>query len=172
MPGVGWVNIIPIADADVDMNIAGTAVKFESGTGYHDKNWGDRPFSEAVESWYWGHASFGDNNIVFLDAIAGGGQEWATGYDVVNGRVVGLTCSNIQVRPIGTPFPPQIGFPAPTGFTLNMTLDDGSKVDAVLTPSKMQLNLERYRRWTGTINANVKGATQEGIALWEEFRNR
>lgn len=36
IPHVGWVNVLPAADASVDITVLGQELKFE-GNGYHDK---------------------------------------------------------------------------------------------------------------------------------------
>lgn len=36
LPNVGWVNVMPAADAAVDVKINGQNIKF-TGNGYHDK---------------------------------------------------------------------------------------------------------------------------------------
>lgn len=54
LPHLGWVNAIPDACAEVSFTVKD--VDFQStGVGYHDKNGGDQPFNQTIDSWYWGH---------------------------------------------------------------------------------------------------------------------
>ena len=69
MPHVGWSNAVPGAGTHVSLDVRGTRLEFD-GFGYHDKNWGDIPFAEAVQSWYWGHAQLGPYTLVWFDALA------------------------------------------------------------------------------------------------------
>ena len=56
--GVAWANALPGANATVCLQIGDTAISFE-GYGYHDKTWVDRPFAQALQAAFWGHARLG-----------------------------------------------------------------------------------------------------------------
>ncbi|CVK98772.1 uncharacterized protein FMAN_08448 [Fusarium mangiferae] len=170
LPNVGWVNVMPAADAAVDVKINGQKIKF-TGNGYHDKNWGDAPFLASLNGWYWGHATFGDYNIVFFDMLDKNNVEKVGGYVLKDGKVVGNTCTTgLRVRPVGTPYPPTLGSTNPTQMTLNMTLDDGTELDALLTVKKTQIDIELYSRWIGSIDGTVGDYAASGSALWEQFK--
>ncbi|KFY46544.1 hypothetical protein V495_02397 [Pseudogymnoascus sp. VKM F-4514 (FW-929)] len=169
LPHIGWVNVMPGADAVVDVKVLGKPLKFE-GHGYHDKNWGDIPFITALKSWYWGHASVGGYDLVFFDMIDPQGVNKVGGYALKDGAVVAQTCTTgVKIRPIDTPYPPTIFTAVPKSLTLNMTLNDGTHLDAVLTQVTTQLNIGIYVRWIGTIEATIGGLTSTGSALWEQF---
>ncbi|KFZ08170.1 hypothetical protein V501_06075 [Pseudogymnoascus sp. VKM F-4519 (FW-2642)] len=169
LPNIGWVNVMPGADAVVDVKVLGKPLKF-TGHGYHDKNWGDVPFISALKSWYWGHASVGGYDLVFFDMIDPSGANKVGGYALKDGQVVASTCTTgVKIRPIDTPYPPTIFTTVPKALTLNMTLDDGSHLDAVLTQTSTQVNIGIYVRWVGTIEATIGGVTATGAALWEQF---
>jgi hypothetical protein len=92
------------------------------------------------------------------------------GYALKDGKVVASTCTTgVTIRPINTPYPPTIFTAVPMALTLNMTLDDGSHLDAVLTQKSTQINMGVYVRWIGTIEATIGGVTSTGAALWEQF---
>lgn len=195
LPDIGWVNVMPAADAVVDVGILGQSLQF-SGNGYHDKvqyspalvlgtsprsqltmltprkqNWGDEPFTSALQSWYWGHGTFGNYNILFFDMIDAAGVEKVGGYALLNGEVVGSTCTNgLQVRPVGTPYPPTLLAPNPTQLTINTTLNDGSILNATVTEIAVQIDVRLYTRWIGSIEGTVGGVTMSGSALWEQFK--
>lgn len=182
---------MPGADATVDVKVLGKPLNFV-GHGYHDKvcltgsiydffgffiemlttsqNWGDIPFITALKSWYWGHATVGDYDLVFFDMIDPSGANKVGGYALKGRKVVASTCTTgVKIRPIDAPYPPTIFTALPKSLTLNMTLDDGSHLDAVLTESSTQANVGIYVRWIGTIEATVGGVTLTGSALWEQF---
>ncbi|OAP64514.1 hypothetical protein AYL99_00486 [Fonsecaea erecta] len=173
MPNVGWVNVLPAADASVHMNFGGTPMIF-NGNGYHDKNWGAIPFTSAVNSWYWGHGTFGDYHMVWYDALDTSNSETVSGYVLKNGQVVGSTCAlgtaGLQVRPVGTPYPPTILSPDPNQFTIVMKLHNGETLTATVTGNQKQVDSPSYSRWFGEISANINGVQSSGSALWEQFK--
>ncbi|KAH8706049.1 hypothetical protein BGW36DRAFT_272493, partial [Talaromyces proteolyticus] len=121
LPGIGWVNVVPDAQGTVNMTIDGKLLSF-TGYGYHDKNWSNQPFADAVKSWYWGHGRLGPYSVVWYDAIAADGTEYVSGYAVQNGQVVSSTCSGVKVRPIGvnSEYPPQPSIGSPGGFNIEL----------------------------------------------------
>ncbi|KIY02374.1 uncharacterized protein Z520_02512 [Fonsecaea multimorphosa CBS 102226] len=175
MPHVGWANVLPAADASVHMNFGGTPMVFQ-GNGYHDKNWGDIPFTSAVNSWYWGHGAFGEYHMVWYDALDTTGSETVSGYVLKDGKVVGSTCAlgtaGLQVRPVGTPYPPTILTPDPNQFTIVMQLNNGDILNATVTGYNKQVDSSTYSRWFGDISATINGVEScgSGSALWEQFK--
>jgi hypothetical protein len=98
------------------------------------------------------------------------GAERVGGYALKNGVVVGSTCTTgVTIRPVGTPYPPTLITAVPTALTLNMTLTDGSVLNAVLTEKEPQINIGPYIRWIGSIEATIDGVTETGSAMWEQF---
>ena len=103
--------------------------------------------------------------------IDAAGDEKVGGYALLDGEVVGSTCTTgLQVRPVGTPYPPTLLTANPTALTINMTLDDGSILFATVNETAVQIDIGLYTRWIGTITGTVNGATSEGSALWEQFK--
>lgn len=51
------------ATGTVDLPFSGQPLQFMSSP-YHDKNWGDIPFGDAVHSWCCGHGTLGNLSIV------------------------------------------------------------------------------------------------------------
>jgi hypothetical protein len=138
---------------------------------YRIQNWGDTPFTSALQNWYWGHGTFGDYNIVFFDMVDAAGAEKVGGYVLLNGEVVGSTCTTgLIVRPVGTPYPPTLLTANPTQLTINMTLNDGSTLAATVTEKAVQVDVGLYTRWIGSIEGTVNGVTSSGSALWEQFK--
>lgn len=99
------------------------------------------------------------------------GAEKVGGYALKDGEVVASTCAGgVTIRPVGTQYPPTITSTVPNALTLNMTMDDGSILSAVLNETETQVNIGLYVRWIGTITGTVGGVTQTpGSALWEQF---
>jgi hypothetical protein len=88
---------------------------------------------------------------------------------VAHGEVVGSTCHNLAVRPVGTPYPPTITSPVPSAFTIKMTLNDGTHLVATANATITRIDVEGYASWIGTITGHVEGKGYEGAALWEQF---
>lgn len=102
-----------------------------------------------------------------IDA-AGGNR--VGGYVLLNGEVIGSSCTTgVEVRPVGTPYPPTVLTALPSSLTVNMTLNDGSLLSAVVTKKATQINLGLYTRWIGSITGTVHGVTSSGSATWEQF---
>ncbi|KAH7146144.1 hypothetical protein EDB81DRAFT_934016 [Dactylonectria macrodidyma] len=131
VPNVGWANAVPDAEAKVELKVRGEAISFE-GSGYHDKNWGDKPFVDTVDSWYWGHAVLGAYSVVWFDAVGVDGKEYVSGYVSKNGRVMQASCKPgvVNVRPYGgnDRYPPVKSLDYPEGFTIYFDLGHTGKL--------------------------------------------
>ncbi|KIK69531.1 hypothetical protein GYMLUDRAFT_33904 [Collybiopsis luxurians FD-317 M1] len=176
VPHVGWANAIPDAHAVVELKVNGTHVAF-SGSGYHDKNWGDVPFFDTVSSWYWGHARVGPYSLVWFDTIIPNGTEYASGYISQDGQIIGVACGTdkVSVRPVGnTTYPPHVGS-NPQGFEIKVDLgeEDRGVFEAVVTAETFVLQRETglYSRWTGGISGGFQNDEQRynGTSLFEQF---
>ncbi|KAF5385702.1 hypothetical protein D9757_003548 [Collybiopsis confluens] len=176
LPHVGWANAIPDAHAIVELEINGTRVSF-SGVGYHDKNWGDAPFQDAVTSWYWGHARVGPYSVVWFDAIASNGTEYASGYVARDGQILGIACGTdkAKVRPIGnTTYPPHTESNTPDGFQIEFDLgEDVGVFEATAKAEALALQSQTgvYSRWTGGISGGLRseGKVFNGTSLFDQF---
>lgn len=64
-----WVVAAPVAKVQATFKITDSEGKVneisESGTGYHDHNWGNHPLSTTLERWYWGRIAEPDMNLVY-----------------------------------------------------------------------------------------------------------
>ncbi|EKV10217.1 Hydroxyneurosporene synthase [Penicillium digitatum] len=165
-PHLGWVNLIPDAMAEVDMKIHGSTLKFR-GPGYHDKNWSDRPFTDSVRSWYWGHGRLGPYSIVWFSYLAIDDQfntTYVSSYVAKDGELLISACdpSILTVRPIGSPgttggrYPPRVG-DLPEGFRLVFDLGEANgqlKVN-ISVRTVVAGNGKDYMRWTGDMVGEV-----------------
>lgn len=107
---------------------------------------------------------------MFFDMIDPTGAEKVGGYVLKDGEVVGSTCTTgLTVRPVGTKYPPTLLSAIPKALTVNMTLNDGSALNAVLTEKETQINVGLYVRWIGTIESTIDGVLETGSAVWEQF---
>ncbi|KAJ7612769.1 hypothetical protein FB45DRAFT_939744 [Roridomyces roridus] len=185
-PHIGWANAVPDSSAVVNLEINGAGLAF-TGTGYHDKNWSDQPFTKNVASWYWGHGRVGPYSIVWFDFLDRTGTEFVSAYASENGRILAASCApgSISVRPTGVnaTYPPVISSPVPTGYTITLPLENGEGTLAVQVNVLSHLispNPE-YARLIGNLSAElvqppaVKGgkgktATLTGMALFEQFK--
>lgn len=99
-PHLGWSNAIPAADASVALTINGTLLTFQ-GLGYHDHNWGDLPFPELLQFWYWGHARFGPFTVIWFSGADASGEQHQSVYVAQEGEIVLLECecATVEVTP-------------------------------------------------------------------------
>ncbi|OJJ54899.1 hypothetical protein ASPSYDRAFT_49051 [Aspergillus sydowii CBS 593.65] len=171
LPGVGWANSIPDADVTVNMTVHGSTLSF-IGTGYHDKNWGVIPFTDAVGAWYWGHARMGPYSLVWLDSLTPSKDEHASGYVAYQGQILHAECNNMKVRPTGpnVHFPPQGNDSLPEGFIIEVDLGgELGTLKAELASNLATLAKPGYGRWIGTVNGTVGGLSYEGVPGYEMF---
>ena len=171
MPHIGWVNAIPDANAYAAISVFGEELII-SGRGYHDKNWGDSPFSHNLDSWYWGHAHFGDYSLVWFDTLDRSEKEGLSAYVAKNDKIIVSHCSGVNVRPFGdgSAYPPKVTDAEPKGFYLHMDTPEGS-INATLTVGQTILGKfpSPYYRWAGSIEGTLGGKKMSGVAFFEQF---
>jgi len=171
---VGWANAQPDAVAEADFTVNGTSLSFK-GVGYHDKNWGDIPFWEAVQSWYWGHARLGPYSLVWFDTQARDGKEYYSGYVTKDGKIIEGSCADkaVVARPWGknSQYPPVPETGAPEGFSLTFDLGKGETFTANVTIGVKTFDFGYYQRFIGDIQGGPScGGHFEGRTLLEQFK--
>ncbi|MER6978988.1 hypothetical protein [Streptomyces carpinensis] len=62
----GWLCAVPSGSATGTVTVGGKKRSF-TGRGYHDRNWGNRPFPYSVEHWRWGRGSVGQYSVIGAD---------------------------------------------------------------------------------------------------------
>ncbi|KAK7008218.1 hypothetical protein R3P38DRAFT_3024000 [Favolaschia claudopus] len=130
-PHIGWANGVPDAASIVNLEINGTAFTFE-GSGYHDKNWSDQPFTTHVASWYWGHGRLGPFSLVWYDILDVNGIEHVSAYLAKDNHIVTASCASqsISVRLNNASlYPPTMSTPNPTGYRISLDLGDGTRME-------------------------------------------
>ncbi|KAK7055843.1 hypothetical protein R3P38DRAFT_1369637 [Favolaschia claudopus] len=184
-PHIGWANAVPDAASTVNLEINGTALVFE-GSGYHDKNWSDQPFTTHVASWYWGHGRLGPFTLVWFDMLDLNGVEHVSAYLAKDNQIVTASCASqsISVRPTGANnasfYPPVLSTPNPTGYHISLDLGNKTRmeVDVNVLVNLNEFN-PAYARVVGNMSARVvvppgaRGKTQadlQGMALFEQFK--
>ncbi|KIW04832.1 uncharacterized protein PV09_04015 [Verruconis gallopava] len=107
-----------------------------TGLGYHDKNWGDEPFIDAVQSWYWDHGRVGPYSIVWFDALETSGNEYVSGYVADDDQIVAVcSAGSVVVRPYGanSEYPPTVSSGVPEGFIIVIDLWDAGLFNITAT---------------------------------------
>ncbi|MFG2953112.1 lipocalin-like domain-containing protein [Streptomyces sp. NPDC048291] len=62
----GWLCVVPSGTVTGTVTVNGKQRSF-TGHGYHDRNWGNRPFPCGVEHWRWGRGSVGPFSVIGAD---------------------------------------------------------------------------------------------------------
>ncbi|KAH7042850.1 hypothetical protein B0J12DRAFT_761531 [Macrophomina phaseolina] len=135
IPGIGWANAVPDAHATANLTFTRdndtNSLVFSDGIGYHDKNWGSIPFTEATKGWFWGHAKLGVYSVVWFQALDWQDVVYMSGYVTRDGQVIGAGCSaaSVQVRPTGagTRWPPTANASLATGFSMEFELPQSGR---------------------------------------------
>ncbi|KID81279.1 Hydroxyneurosporene synthase [Metarhizium guizhouense ARSEF 977] len=178
LPHVFWSNAVPDASATINLDISGTKIRFNDGVGYHDKNWGDKPFVTAVSSWYWGHAHLGPYSVVWFDARDIAGTEYVSAYVVKDRKVVNSGCDHdvVQVRPWGknNDYPPTAETGVMQGLDIHFNLGDKTTLSVNVTTGLLLVNMPSYVRAEGRVKGILHGVKSRevynGVALFEEFK--
>lgn len=164
-PGVGYANAIPDAIVDVDLRIGDTDFRFTNGIGYHDKNWGIKPFSGSTASWYWGHAALGPFSIVWLQVNSVERGTHTTGYVAMGGSILQTTCLqdrlNITAKEVDERGVVRL-------LSLRFKLDNGTVFVAEVTRQSVVLESGQFDRMIGSIEGGIEGLRSfEGRTLFE-----
>ncbi|KFZ18025.1 hypothetical protein V501_01412 [Pseudogymnoascus sp. VKM F-4519 (FW-2642)] len=173
-PNVGWANAMPDADAVADFTVLGRPLKF-TGIGYHDKNWGDKPFTTHVSSWYWGHGRLGPYSIVWFDVLGKDGTEYFSSYAAKDGVIVATQCGpgSIKVRPTGknSQYPPKITSGNPEGLHIDLDLGAEGMLRVNVTAHSVLADAFLYYRASGLLVGGVDGGpVYTGVSVYEEFK--
>ncbi|KAJ5657378.1 Hydroxyneurosporene synthase, partial [Penicillium longicatenatum] len=186
VPNIGWASLVPDAVGSVDMVIQGSTLNFK-GRGYHDKNWSNLPFTESVQSWYWGHGRIGIYSILWFSAIAMDNNTHTSSYVARDDQVLVSSCdttlltvrplsANVTSNPTGGRYPPQAG-DTPDGFIVEAYLGDEKgwlNVNASIV-TLVTGDGEYYMRWSGELVGRVvdsQGVVTDagsGVAVFEQF---
>ncbi|KXH52980.1 hypothetical protein CNYM01_07369 [Colletotrichum nymphaeae SA-01] len=166
----GWANAVPDSDAVVDITVGGEDVKY-TGYGYHDKNWGDKPFVETFTDWYWSHARLGNYSIVWFDFIDDESFNTVSSYASKDGEIITASCKEgaVKVRPVDGPYPPVGDGKFPSAFNIVMDLGKEGILNATVTREVTVMDVPIYKRWTGPAKGSINGGPEmTGVGLWED----
>jgi hypothetical protein len=157
-----------------NFSVSGQPLAFE-GYGYHDKNWGDRPFNQAVQSWIWGHGHVGDYSVVWLDSVDQNRTEYFTGYVARGSELLHSSCANdsVLVRPFGegAVFPGQPGNPPPDGYDITIDLGEEGVLALQFSVDLLQGGGPIYGRYVGALSGTLDGVELvPGKGVCEEFK--
>ncbi|KAK1856610.1 hydroxyneuurosporene synthase domain-containing protein [Colletotrichum chrysophilum] len=167
LPGVGWSNPQPDASAIAHFKLGDAALNF-SGSGYHDKNWGSVPFTQAVGSWHWGHARIGPYSVVWIDARSPTGDTHRSGFVSKNGTVLLSSCASDSVGV--TTWGDRLAN-STSGLLVEFGLTDGGHLTMNITTSVMIVNSPFYLRYLGVASGRVGDEFQlDGVASLDAFK--
>ncbi|KAK5996759.1 hypothetical protein PT974_02100 [Cladobotryum mycophilum] len=170
---LGWAVSVPDAITTVNLTVGDEKIFF-TGAGYHDKNWGDRPWSEALAAEYWGHGRIGPYSLVWFDLTTHDGKEHVSAHVVKDGNVLLASCDTgaVKVRPVGTDtaFPFRQGSSLPTSYTLEFDLGSEGKLQATAFTDTIASDFPFYNRFTGRLSGGIVGQQQyEGVMVIEQY---
>ncbi|KAJ6114510.1 hypothetical protein N7486_000288 [Penicillium sp. IBT 16267x] len=170
-PHVGWVSAVPASTAIVDLTIGGETIAF-TGVGYHDHNWGDRPYVESEESSYWGHAQVGPYSLVWADLIGPDGHEYISSYVARDNILIQASCTAgaVKVRPLAGAYPPKLTDAVPEGYTIEYSLGELGRFQFTTSADLALIDTLGYYRYMGKISGGKVGEEIfEGRVLGEQF---
>jgi hypothetical protein len=140
------------------------------------QNWALVPILSTFNSWYWGHAHFGDDySLVWFDIIDTTGKEHVSAYLAQNNKIIAASCSGLTARPYGanSTYPPLAGSGDPTGYNINLHLEEPTRTLEVKITRKLTLvsGSGLYSRYLSAVKAGFAGTTETwtGVAINEQF---
>ncbi|GIJ90403.1 hypothetical protein Asppvi_009357 [Aspergillus pseudoviridinutans] len=160
--GIGWANALPDANAAVSLQIRDTSMTFE-GYGYHDKTWVDRPFGDALQSAFWGHARLGSYAVVWWHSRAQDGADISAEYLATweDGHVIASRCVSNPNNTLGWGdgqiWPLLPGTPAPRGMLLHWDLGDAGIFVANMTSQDIFADVPQWMAGRGSITGGFEG---------------
>lgn len=63
---LAWVVPVPYGTVDVTLTHRDGSTTTQTGTAYHDHNWGNTPMGDGLDHWYWGRAHAGDYSLIYV----------------------------------------------------------------------------------------------------------
>lgn len=166
LPGVGWSNPQPDASAIANFKFGDAALKF-SGSGYHDKNWGSVPFTQAVGSWHWGHAPLGPYSMVWIDARSPTGDIHRSGFVSKNGAILLTSCASDAVE-VTTWGEGQVN--STSGLLVKFGTVERGPLTLNITTTVMIVNSPIYLRYLGVASGGVGNElVSDGVASLDAF---
>ncbi|GKZ24344.1 hypothetical protein AbraIFM66951_011125 [Aspergillus brasiliensis] len=163
--GLGWVGIVPDSHATVELVVDGEKVQF-TGRGYHDKNWGNRPFQNTVKTWSWGHVHIGSYSLVWLQYTPRGADSNDTAliksaYLARDGKVLQSGCRSSLIYVYEKM--------SATSYAVNVVM---SGVELQIQGTvEVAGDGKNYFRWNGVVSGVVEGERLDGgVAVFEGFR--
>ncbi|PYH89413.1 hypothetical protein BO71DRAFT_453457 [Aspergillus ellipticus CBS 707.79] len=168
-PYLGWVDLVPAARAVVDVVVDGQPLQF-TGYGYHDKNWGSRPFQTLIKTWSWGHATVGAYSLVWFQ------YHPAPGLDPANPNSINPVISAYLARD------GQVLISGCEAGIVNVTEKSaGGRYAVEMVMQGVRLDVQGvllvagdakyYSRWNGRVGGVVLGErVGGGVAVFETFQ--
>ena len=173
-PHVGWANAMPGASVSGRLYVAGHTFNFNNVLGYHDMNWADLPFTEVIQSWYWGHFTLGPYAVVLYDGVSSSdGNEYANAYVANNEQELVSACGigTATVRDAYGTWPSRLGTPLATTLNISIPLSTGGSLNAIATVTEINEETDdAFMRGLFNISGIVGSRTYSGIGMFEQFR--
>lgn len=160
--GVAWANALPDANASVSLQLNDTTMSFE-GYGYHDKTWVDRPFQEALQAAFWGHARLGPYAVVWFHSRAQDGTDTSSEYLArwEDGLVIASHCVDSPNNTLGWGegqiWPLVPGTPAPAGMIMRWDLGDAGVFVANITSNDVFVDIPYWQAGRGPVTGGFEG---------------
>ncbi|KPM40852.1 hypothetical protein AK830_g5689 [Neonectria ditissima] len=160
--GVAWANALPDASETVSLQIQEVAMSFK-GYGYHDKTWVDRPFQEALQAAFWGHARLGPYAVVWWHSRAQDGTDISAEYLArwEDGRVITSRCVDSPKNTLGWGegqiWPLVPGTPAPAGMSIRWDLGDAGVFVANITSTGIFADIPFWQAGRGPVTGGFEG---------------
>lgn len=155
-----------------------------SSTNQLYQNWSDQPFTDTVQSWYWGHGHLGPYSLIWFSSLTlndPSNKAYVSGYVARDGQILVSSCASsvLTVRPMGSGssarYPPRVG-DVPDGFGLEFDLGDGKWLTANVSGVRIAGDGRYYFRWAGDMTGVVGvedgeevEAGLDGSAIFEQF---
>lgn len=132
------------------------------------------PFTNDVQSWYWGHGRLGPYSVVWFDFLSTKGVNYISSYLAKDGKILSATCTpgSVQVRPVGanSTYPPTAQSGAPGGFNVKVDVPGAGLFNIVATNDQVVGAVGGViYRFATKLQGTLQGKSFTGTGLLEQF---
>ncbi|OCL15383.1 hypothetical protein AOQ84DRAFT_358080 [Glonium stellatum] len=170
---LGWDLPVPAGDVTAYVKVGKKTISFDSGSGYHDHNWGNG--LAGFENWYAIHARLGPYTFTAIEALLSSSSSFGQAYLTYNSQtlIASFNASSVTVRPWGNgaQYPPMGYYPNPLGVTIGIDAGEKGKFHFNLTSktasSRVALGKRLGKWFRSVMRGRVGGKTYTGPGMFE-----
>lgn len=168
---MGWTNQIPVAKATANITIrtSGEAeprkLNFGNGLGYHDYQFGDRPYLSDAKLWQWGHALVTSNvtnasySVLWFQGVDVDDKKYSGAYVGEAGKDAEAECARGDSELLKLE-------DSDNGTYVKIVMKNNVTVDLVIEKPELRIDY-----WAGPALATIDGKEWTGAAVVDAWKS-